>query len=242
MERRTFVEPRSVFSTLFLLFACMPVLSEDGFTALFNGKDLSGWTTKTGDWRVEEGTLVLKSAGDHIMKNSSYLWVEGMYGDFVLELDYMVTEAVLYGSLPRLGGRGAGANSGVFIRVEDRADPVQTGIEIQIGNVDPGGQLERGTVGGIFDLVPPKLNMHKPGEWNHYRITCKGSGINVELNGRETASADLNQWKTARQNPDGTPNKFRRPLKEFARRGYIGLQDHGTPAAFRNIRIKVLDR
>ncbi len=236
------MERRSVLSGVFLTLACMPLLSGQDFVTLFNGKDLSGWTTDTGDWRVTEGTLTVKNAGDHIMRNSSYLWAKGTYGDFVLELDYKVTHGVLYGSLPRLGGRGAGANSGVFIRVEDRADPVQTGIEIQVGNVDSSGQLGRGTVGGIFDLVPPKLNMHKPDEWNHYRITCKGSVITVELNGRETASADLSGWTTARQNPDGTPNKFRRPLKEFARRGYIGLQDHGTPAAFRNIRIKVLDR
>ncbi|MCH8120567.1 MAG: DUF1080 domain-containing protein [Planctomycetes bacterium] len=85
-------------------------------------------------------------------------------------------------------------------------------------------EAQNGTVGGVLDLVPPKLNMHKLGEWNHYRITCKGSVIIVELNGRETASADLNEWKTACQNPDGTGNKFRRPLKEFARRGYIGLR------------------
>jgi len=236
------MEQRSVLSAVFLALACMSLLSGQDFVTLFNGKDLSGWTTETGKWHVEEGVLVVENARDHIMKNSSYLWAEGMHGDFVLELDYKVSEGVLYGSLPRLGGRGAGANSGVFIRVEDRADPVQTGIEIQVGNVDPSGQLGRGTVGGIFDLVPPKLNMHKPGEWNHYRITCQGSVISVELNARKAASADLNEWKTARQNPDGTPNKFRRPLKEFARRGFIGLQDHGTPAAFRNIRIKMLDR
>jgi hypothetical protein len=107
--------------------------------------------------------------------------------------------------------------------------------------VEPNDQLGRRTAGGIYGLVPPKLNMHKLGEWNHYRITCKGSVITVVLNGRETASTDLNEWTTAGQNPDGTRNKFRlRPLEEFARRGYVGLQDHGTPAAFRNVRIKEL--
>lgn len=49
-------------------------------------------------------------------------------------------------------------------------------------------------------------------------------------------------WTTARQNPDGAPKKFRGPPKEFVRRGSIGLQDHWTPAAFGNIRIKVLDQ
>ena len=36
-------------------------------------------------------------------------------------------------------------------------------------------------------------------------------------------------------------NKFRKPLKDFARRGHIGLQDHARPMWYRNIRIKRLD-
>jgi hypothetical protein len=38
----------------------------------------------------------------------------------------------------------------------------------------------------------------------------------------------------------GGQNKFNRPLKEFAREDFIGFQDHGTPAEYRNIRIKEL--
>jgi hypothetical protein len=41
-------------------------------------------------------------------------------------------------------------------------------------------------------------------------------------------------------NPDNTKNKFGRALKDFARIGYIGLQDHGRPVWYRNIRIKRL--
>ena len=47
----------------------------------------------------------------------AYLWSERQYGDFILDLEY---------SYP------AGGNSGVFFRVGERTDPVNTGIECQI--------------------------------------------------------------------------------------------------------------
>lgn len=235
-----------LYTTMILLLTVQLILtgsvkgqSEQGFTTLFNGEDLSAWKTETGDWRIEGGILVLHNEGDYNMVNSSYLWTKETYGDFVLELDFMIPDDQIYG-LEKFNGEGRGGNSGVFIRVAEPSDPVQTGIEIQVGPLKPGDEIKRGSVGGIFDLVQPEVNMYKPGEWNHYRITCNGSMIKVELNGKETASADLNNWDTARMNPDGSKNKFRRPLKDFARKGYIGLQDHGTPALFKNIRIKKL--
>ena len=228
-----------VLSAQFIMSGCVNRQSDEGLTTLFDGKDISAWTTETGDWRIEDGILVLKTNDEHQMVNSSYLWTKESYGDFILDLDFKIPDEPIYG-LVKFKGEGKPGNSGVFIRVENTADPVQTGIEIQVGTIMPGDDLRRGSVGGLFDLVPPAANKYKPGEWNHYRITCKGSLVTVELNGSETASADLNDWVTERKNPDGSPNKFKRPLKEFARTGFIGLQDHGTPAFYRNIRIKKL--
>jgi hypothetical protein len=229
----------ALLTTLVIMSGSRHKPSDEGFMTLFNGDDISAWTTETGDWRIEEGILVLKNKGDYNMVNSSYLWTKQTYGDFVLELDFKIDDEPLFG-LEKFNGQGRGGNSGVFIRVEDRADPVQTGIEIQVGPLKEDDNLSRGSVGGVFDLMPPSANMYMPGKWNHYRITCKGSQVTVELNGRETANIDLDNWVTARMNPDGSKNKFRRPLKDFARAGYIGLQDHGTPAYYRDIRIKKL--
>ncbi len=225
--------------TQFTFPGCVKKQSEEGFTTLFDGTDLSAWTTETGDWRIEDGVLVAKNKGDYIMVNSSYLWTKESYDDYVLEVDFKIDDEPLYGT-EKFNGEGRGGNSGVFIRVENPSDPVQTGIEIQVGPLKPGDEIKRTSTGGIFDLVAPVANMYKPGQWNHYRITCKNSQVVIELNGKETASADLNNWVTAQMNPDGSPNKFKRPLKDFARVGYIGLQDHGTPAYFKNIRIKKL--
>ncbi|KKL66646.1 hypothetical protein LCGC14_2142940 [marine sediment metagenome] len=65
--------------------------------------------------------------------------------------------------------------------------------------------------------------------------------ITVVLNGEQIVEMDLNRWTEVGKNPDGTTNKFRKPLKDFARTGYIGFQDHGRPVWYRNVRVKRLD-
>ncbi len=229
-------------SILFLTYLVLPVYSiaqsDEGFINLFDGKNIDAWTTK-GDWKVINGILELESKGDYIMVKSNYLWTKKTYDDFILELDFKITDEPLFG-LEKFNGKGRPGNSGVFIRVEDKGNPVQTGMEIQVGPLKPGDEIERGSVGGVFDLYAPVINAYVPGKWNHYEISCKGNWITVKLNGKETAKINLDKWTTAGVNPDGSKNKFKRPLKEFARSGYIGLQDHGTPASFKNIRIKEL--
>ena len=197
-----------------------------GLAPLFNGKDLKGWQPPAAHWVVENGVLTLKDSTDRKEHNDGYLWTEKTYGDFVLDLEFKVWE---------------GANSGVFLRTTGLKNPVQTGIEIQVGSSAPGRPLGRGSVGGIYDLVAPAKDLLKPDDWNRYVITCKGSRISVALNGEPVSEADLDLWREAQKNPDGSKNKFNRPLKEFARKGYIGFQDHGTPVSYRNIRIRTLD-
>jgi hypothetical protein len=71
-------------------------------------------------------------------------------------------------------------------------------------------------------------------------LTARGSRIHAVLNGQEIIELDLDRWTTAGRNPDGSPNKFKYAYKEMPRRGHIGLQDHGDPVWYRNIRIKPL--
>ncbi len=199
---------------------------QDGFVTLFNGKDLSGWQSAS-NWAVEDGVLTLKNRSDRQEHNDNYLWAEGTYSDFILDLEFKVAH---------------GTNSGVFLRTSDPKDPVWTGLEIQVGSASPDRPLGRGSVGGIYDLVAPSVNALRPDEWNRYTITCDGPKVTVVLNGQQVSEANLDLWTETGRNPDGSPNKFKKPIREFARSGLVGLQDHGTPVWYRNIRIKPLNR
>ena len=95
--------------------------------------------------------------------------------------------------------------------------------------------------GAIYDLSKPTRNAMKPvGEWNHVVLTCHKGVITVELNGEKVNQVDLNQFTEPNKRPDGTPHKFDVAYKNHPRKGYIGLQDHGSPCWFKNIKLKPL--
>lgn len=203
-------------------------LEKQGFVRLFNGSNLDGWRTKSTRWVVQDGVIYLSGSSDGQEHNDDYLWTEEVYGDFVLDLEYRT---------PR-----EGANSGIFLRTSDLSDPVQTGLEVQVANARPDRPPNRGSVGGIYDIVAPSEIAHVNGEWNRYSITCRGPEVSVVLNGRLVSAVNLDEWAEMGKNPDGSPNKFTRSIKDFAREGHIGFQDHGRPVWYRNIWLKRLDK
>jgi hypothetical protein len=193
--------------------------SDDGFEPMFNGKDFAGWQGHVHGWTLEpDGTLAWEQeAGD--------VWTEKQYGDFVLDFDYKVAK---------------GSNSGVFIRCGNPRDPVQTALEIQIyDSYGKGRGLHH--AGAVYDAMAPSRNVEKPaGEWNHITITAKGPVVHVALNGEQIIDMNVDEWKVAGKNPDGSDNKFRKALKNFPRKGRIQFQDHHKPVWYRNVRIKEL--
>ncbi|HEY6169465.1 MAG TPA: DUF1080 domain-containing protein [Verrucomicrobiae bacterium] len=171
-------------------------------------------------WKWDDGTLV---ATDH-----KTIWTKESYANFILDLEFKVAKE---------------ANSGVFLRSGDIKNTLAA-LEIQVHENSDGGKY--GMVGAIYDAMPPSKGMAKPvGEWNHFTITCKDSLVSLVFNGEEVIHADLNNWPEKGKNPDGTPNKFKVALKDFARKGPLGLQGlHGkaqAPVWYRNLKIKVLE-
>jgi hypothetical protein len=200
---------------LFALALAAPLAAAD-FKPLFDGRTLDGWETREGHWKVEDGVIARGKGG-------AYLWTKESYGDFVLELEFKVSK---------------GCNSGVFFRADPR-DPVQNGFEIQV--MDSAGKAKPGKhdAGALYDAQAPRVNAMKPhGEWNSLRLEAAGPRIKVTLNGQVVQEADLDQWTTAGQNPDGSKNKYKKAIKDFPRTGRIGFQDHGHDVWYRNIRLQ----
>ena len=79
------------------------------------------------------------------------------------------------------------------------------------------------------------------GQWNHIEVTCDKNIIEVVLNGEQVTRMDLDQFTQPNKRADGSPHKFDIAYKDHPRRGYIGLQDHGSPCWFKNIKLKKLD-
>jgi hypothetical protein len=215
--------------------ACAPAFSEDnaltpkekadGWILLFDGKTLDGWKTcdlQPSKTPVEDGAINPHGCGGYMMVN------EKEWSDFVLSLDYKIAK---------------GCNSGVFIRtfpLTPRAghDVGFNGIEVQVLDTAEAGYCDSGA---IYDLVKPIHNAMKPaGEWNHLGVKCDKNIIEVTLNGEKVSTMNLDEWTQPNRRPDGSEHKFDVAFKDHPRHGYIGLQDHGSPCWYKNIKIKPL--
>ncbi len=186
-------------------------------------RDLSNAEMQPGAWAFNaDGVLAPTRAAGAPAKGD--LWTKESYGDFAVSLEFRTQEK---------------SNSGVLLRASDIADWLQNSIEIQILQGDDDKPVH--LVGAVFDVAAPARQVPiTPGAWYRYVIIAKGGKITIVLNGEELNKVNLDQWKEAGRNPDGTANKFTKAYKDMARSGRIGLQDHGTPIEFRNLFIEPL--
>lgn len=129
---------------------------------LFNGKDLTGWTTQGGGeshWRAVNGVLTNGASGANLMTTRTF-------GDFKLHLEFRYPK---------------GGNSGVYLRGRH---------EVQIDDSPQREWPASVDIGGVYGFLAPNENAATgPGEWQTYDITLIGRRVTVVLNGR-TVIAD----------------------------------------------------
>lgn len=185
---------------------------------LFDGETLNGWTVKDGKakFHVEDGCIVGTTVHG---EPNSFLCTETLYGDFVLEFEFLVDPEV---------------NSGVQIRSNsypEYKDGRVHGYQVEIDPSDrawTAGIYDEARRGWIYNLENKSKarEAFKQNEWNHVRVEARGDSIKTWLN--EVPAADLTDGMTAR--------------------GFIGLQVHSTKKEepmqikWRNLRLQDLDR
>lgn len=199
----------------------------EGFTALFNGKDLTGWQglvelpqrdkdpekyaaqiKKANEkylphWTVKDGVLHYDGKGQSLQTVKDY-------GDFELLVDWKIE--------PK-------GDSGIYVR----GTP-----QIQIW--DPAKNNGIGS-GGLYNnqtnpSKPLKLADKPIGEWNHFRIVMKGDKVSVWLNEVLVVDNTVLEGYWGRKKGEPSP-----PVPE---KGPIELQHHGDHLEFKNIYIKEL--
>ena len=133
-----------------LLAVPFAALAEDGFTVVYDGKDLSGVETE-GNWQIQpDGALYLEPRPGEKgwTRYGSYLWVKGDYTDFVFDFEYKHEK---------------GGNSGFYFRVIDKAEPTDSGFEVQIMDSTGKADAEMGhhDLGGVIRTQGASRNMSK---------------------------------------------------------------------------------
>ncbi len=216
-----------------LMAAAQTVTPPRGFTALYNGRDLSGWrggdtfdhrkylampeadraaqdAAWTADmqahWRAEGSELVNDGAG-------KYATTIKEYGDFELLVDYK--------TVPR-------ADSGIYLRgcpqvqIWDHTNPA----EFKNGAEKGSGGLWNNSAGAPGK--DPLVLADKPfGEWNQLRIVMVGNRVSVWLNDQQVVDQAVMENYFDRKQP-------------VPARGPIQLQTHGGEIRWRNIFIREL--
>lgn len=197
---------------------------DGGWRSLFDGQTTKGWRgyrqqTMPDGWKVVDGALTRVSKGGDIMT------VE-QFDDFELSLEWNIAP---------------GGNSGVLFRATEE-DPIIWHIapEVQVidnAYKDPLKPVQ--TAGANYDLHAPARDVTKPaGSWNEMRLVVKGNHVEQWLNGVKVVEYEIGSpdWERRVQ-----ASKFKEyPGYGRARKGHIGLQDHGDKVAYRNIRIRPL--
>ncbi len=195
------------------------IVSDDvGFSPIFNGRDLTGWTGNTDGYGVEDGSI--RTFPDRAGGN---LYTEQEYADFILRFAFRLPP---------------GANNGIAVRAPLTGDAAYEGMEIQVlENSHPkyAGLKPWQFHGSVYGISPALRGYQAlPGEWNHEEIRVEGRKIRVVLNGKVINEVDLDEAMK-----DGTLSGREHPGAARLS-GHIGFCGHGDVVEFKDLRLRPL--
>ena len=187
---------------------------DEGFAAVFNGKDLDGWDGPVNSYEVVDGAIRCKKG------TGGTIYTKAEYADFVARVEIKIP---------------AGGNNGLAIRYPGQGDTAYVGMcELQVLDNDAPGYAKldpRQYHASAYGMAPAHRGFQRPtGEWNFQEVTVQGSTIKVELNGSVILDTDLAKITEYMANSPH-PGKDRTT-------GHFGFAGHGDAVEFRNVRIK----
>lgn len=200
--------------------------NESDWQQLIQDNSTAGWHSYLGDsttgWEVQDGVLFT-------FGNNGDIVTDEVYENFELSLEWMIEEQ---------------GNSGVFYHVDEKPENERihmTGPEFQIIDDSnyPQELTDEQKTGALSDVIAPAVAAANPvGEWNETKIIVNSSAVEHWLNGEKILEYRLNSEDLKEQIAN---SKFE-SLPNFAKagRGRIGLQDHGDPVYYKNVKIKKL--
>ncbi len=211
---------------------------KNGWELLFNGTDFTGWRQCNGtampkNWKIDDNAMEVvtgegKKPGSGA--NGDILFGDKKFKNFELSIDWKASKM---------------ANSGIFFNVREvPGKPIYYAApEVQVlDNVDAtDNKVASHLAGSLYDMIAadPKT-VHPAGQWNTIVIHVKNGKVTHTQNGVKVLSYEMwtPEWDELIAN-----SKFKNfPgfTEGVSKEGYIGLQDHGYPVWFRNIKIREL--
>ena len=172
---------KNIIALLLTVFIfSLPSFAQPKWENLFNGKDFTGWKKLNGsaEYTIKDGIIIGTSKSK---TPNTFLATEKTFGDFILELEYMVED---------------GLNSGIQFRSASLPTFKNGRVHGYQYEIDPSA---RAWSGGIYDearrgwLYTMEKNSaakpaYKAGKWNHIRIEAIGNTVRTWLNGIACAS------------------------------------------------------
>lgn len=202
-----------------------------GWKLLFDGHSMRGWRSyqhkPSGSWSVKESVLHCTGiqAGKNI--NRADLITDQQYENFELSAEWKISP---------------GGNSGILYMVSEQFSGAHlSGPEYQlIDDIGFPQKLEDWQkTGANYAMNPaPEASPNSVGEWNTTRIIVKKGHVEHWLNGKRIVAYEL--WSDTWKQEKASGKWKDAPGYGLSKKGHIALQDHGSEAWFRNIKIKEL--